>query len=240
MLLSQLERDLAAEIDFGEVVLETIKQECQAQMQKLYFQQEVYLKDRELSCLNDILPARYLNFEQDIYGADNYAGSLLVEGLSAIVPPGRDRRQIFFRLKRLLASQGYITVCENKLDFSLKKRNFKRWIDEVVNTLLPEKLKIAVFQGEDPLDIIRIYQTNGWDYNVSPKDVIEKLKTWQEVSKFEIVFAGNSGFSIEFTELPEDLASFANDVYEFCPNVQTARVVIRELEKSKSLYCNWN
>ena len=110
MTLSQQENELAVEIGFDKEVLEIIKRECQAKIQKLHLEQEVYLKDDELSYLNEVLPEHYFDFDQDIYGAYNYAGNLIIEGLSVIVPAQEDQRKIFYKLKHSLALKGYITI----------------------------------------------------------------------------------------------------------------------------------
>jgi hypothetical protein len=240
MPLSQSEKDLAAAIDFDEVVLEILQEECQPKLQKLLLKQEVYLKDNELSCLNQVLPQHYLDFTQDIYGAYNYAGSLLIEGLSVTVSPEANHRQIFFSLKNLLGSKGYIVVCKNRINFPLKKQSFNRVTSRLFNYLFQLNLEILVFKGKEHLDIIRIYQSNGWNYNVSSRDIINKLKKWQEICKFKFIFVDNSGFSIVFTELPEDIAGFAKEVDEFCPNIQNYQAVIKEIKKSKSLYLSWD
>jgi len=240
MPLSQSEKNLAVDIDFDEFILEIIKQECQVKMQKILLKQEVYLKDSELSCLNEVLPAYYLEFDQDIYGVYNYGGNLLVEGLSVIIPPHIDRRHIFFKLKHLLAPHGYLTICEDRVNFTPEKHNLHRYISRVLNYFTQAELKVAVFKGEDPLDIIKVYQTNGWNYNISPKDVINKLRSWQEMCEFEVIFANNSSLSIEFIQLPTDIVNFAQDIYEFCPNVQNAQLIAREIAKYKSLYLTWN
>ena len=240
MSLSQSEKDLAADIDFDEFVLEKIKQECQVKMQKILLKQEVYLKDSELSCLNEVLPAYYLEFDQDIYGVYNYGGSLLVEGLSIIIPPYINCRDILFKLKHLLSPHGYLTICEDRVGFTLEKNKLNRYVSRVLTYFTQAELKIAVFKGKDPLDIIKAYQTNGWNYDISPKDIINKLKSWREVCEFEVIFASNSSLSIEFVRPPTDIVNFAKDVSEFCPDVRNAQLVAREIEKSNSLSLTWN
>jgi len=239
MSLSQSERDLAAEIDFDESVLEVIKQECQAEMQKLLFEQEVYLKDSELSCLNDVLPSNYLDFIQDIYGTPNYAGNLFIEGLSIIAPAKVDCERLFFQMQHLLALKGYLVVYKNQIIFLIQNYPFKQMYRRF-NYLFRANFNLAVFKGEDTLDIIKIYQTNGWNYNISPRDIINKLKNWQKICKFDIIFANNTSLSVSFTELPENILGFAKDVREFCPNVQSSQSVAREIEKYKSLYLTWD
>lgn len=240
MLLSQTERHLAAEIDFDESVLEMIKQECQVKMQKILLKQEVYLKDSELSCLNDVLPAYYLEFDQDVYGVYNYGGNLLVEGLSIIIPAYINYREFFFKLKHLLAPHSYLTICEDRTDFALEKNKLDRYVSRVLNYFTQAELRIAVFKGEEPWDIIKIHQTNGWNYDISPKDIINKLKSWQEVSEFEILFASKSSLNLEFVRPPTDIEKFAKDVAEFCPDLQNTQLVASKIEKYKSLYLTWN
>ncbi|PSB41574.1 hypothetical protein C7B80_30265 [Cyanosarcina cf. burmensis CCALA 770] len=240
MLLSQTERHLAAEIDFDESVLEMIKQECQVKMQKILLKQEVYLKDSELSCVNEILPAYYLEFEQDIYGVYNYGGNLLVEGLSIIIPSYIDYRDIFVKLKQSLNPHGYLTSCENRVGLTPEKNRLNQYISRVLNYVTQAELRIAVFKGEEPWDIIKIHQTNGWNYDISPKDIINKLKSWREVCEFEIIFASKSSLSLEFVRPPTDIEKFAKNVVEFCPDLQNTQLVASKIEKYKSLYLTWN
>lgn len=240
MPLSQSEKDLAAELDYDEFVLEAIQQECQVKMQKILLKQEVYLKDSELSCVNEILPAYYLEFEQDVYGVYNYGGNLLVEGLSIIIPSYRDYRNIFFKLKHLLSSHGYLTVCENKTGFTLENNKLGQYVSRVLNYVTQAELRVTIFKGEEPWDIIKIHQTNGWNYDISPKDIINKLQSWQKVCEFEIIFASKSSLNLKFIRPPTDIVKFAKDVFEFCPNVQNTRLIAREIEKYKSLYLTWN
>jgi hypothetical protein len=240
MTLSQQEKELAVEIGFDKEVLEIIKQECQAKIQKLHLEQEVYLKDDELSYLNEVLPEHYFDFDQDIYGAYNYAGNLIIEGLSVILPAQEDQRKIFYKLKHSLALKGYITIWADINTFIREKRLVEAVIFKTLKYLFRVKLNIEVFKGKDYLDIIRIYQTNGWNYDVSPNDVIKKLMAWQTISNFEITFASNSSFGVEFTRLPEDIDGFARDVAEFCPDVKNHKEVVKEIEKYKSIYLSWD
>lgn len=240
MSLSQSERDLAAEIDFDEFVVEVIKQESQAKMQKLLVEREVYLKDNELNCLNEFLPQYYLDFNQDIYGSYNYAGNLLVEGLSVSLLPEKNQRQVFSKLKQFLTEQGYIIVFTDWMSNSL----LNKAVIKTLCSLFRLNLETAIFKGNDMLDLIKIYQTNGWKINrneeVSPREIVRQLKIWQDISEFEIISISNSNLIIEFAELPLDVVSFAQNVYEFCPKLQNSQKVIQQLKKNKSLYLSWD
>lgn len=72
---------------------------------------------------------------------------------------------------------------------------------------------------EKAIPIIRAKQTNGANYDVMTEDVISRLTAWQELCSFDISRIKGDGMVLEFHTLPEDLAAFAGDVYEFCPDV---------------------
>ena len=101
-------------------------------------------------------------------------------------------------------------------------------------------MRIQVFSTKNALDAIIIKQTNGCEYDIFPKDVINKLKFWQKISNFEIISAYNTGLNLQFTSLPKDIEDFAQDVYEFCPDVQNPKEVIKQITKSKTLYLSWD
>ena len=186
------------------------------------------------------MPAYYLEFEQDVYGVYNYGGNLLVEGLSILIPSYVDYWDIFIKLKHLLNPHGYLTICENRVGLTPGKNRLNQYISRFLNYVTQAELRIAVFKGEKPWDIIKIHQTNGWNYDISPKDIINKLKSWQEVSEFEIIFASKSSLSLEFVRPPTDIEKFAKEVAEFCPDFQNTQLVASKIEKYKSLYLTWN
>ena len=114
MALFQQEKELVG-IHFDREVFEIIKQEGQAEIEKLHLVEEVFFKDEELSNLKEVLPEHYLDFHYDDYG-----GSIVIEGLSAIVAT-KQARQIFFKLKHLLAMKGYIVCWDEIIDSNPKK-----------------------------------------------------------------------------------------------------------------------
>ena len=114
MALFQQEKELVG-IHFDREVFEIIKQEGQAEIEKLHLVEEVFFKDEELSNLKEVLPEHYLDFHYDDYG-----GSIVIEGLSAIVAT-KEARQIFFKLKHLLAMKGYIVCWDGIIDLNPKK-----------------------------------------------------------------------------------------------------------------------
>lgn len=78
--------------------------------------------------------------------------------------------------------------------------------------------EIAILRTSDPYDILRIRRSNGGNYDVSTDDVITRLKEWETRCKFEIVGAASAWVAVQFVTLPENVCTFAEEVYRFCPD----------------------
>ncbi len=77
---------------------------------------------------------------------------------------------------------------------------------------------IVALKSTDEYDILRVRQTNGMNYNVSTKDVLERLQKWRSECEFEIVGADGAWVAIQFKSLPQSICAFAEEIYEFCPD----------------------
>ncbi len=105
--------------------------------------------------------------------------------------------------------------------------------------------KIGVLKGTDQYDILRTMHTNGDDYDISNDDVIEQLKEWEKTSLFDIIGADNDWVEIEFRTLPKDLKSFAEEVYDFCPDAVdqgpgNLAELANEIQQTKRLFLSWD
>jgi hypothetical protein len=78
---------------------------------------------------------------------------------------------------------------------------------------------IAVIKGSDELDIIRYRRTDGINYDLENKNVIEKLIKWKSKNDFNILGCGRDWLQFEFKNLPTDLNKFSKEAYEFCPDI---------------------
>lgn len=68
-------------------------------------------------------------------------------------------------------------------------------------------------------DTIKENGTGGPNYDVSTEDVIKKLKQWDSQYGIEISEVSHDQVLVKFSSLPENLESFAKEVYDFCPDV---------------------
>jgi hypothetical protein len=105
--------------------------------------------------------------------------------------------------------------------------------------------KIGILRGTDQYEILRVMHTDGDDYDISNEDVIERLKEWEKNSPFDIIGADNDWVEIEFKTLPKDLKSFAEEVYDFCPDAVdqgpgSVSELITEIQQTRRLFLWWD
>jgi hypothetical protein len=104
---------------------------------------------------------------------------------------------------------------------------------------------IAIIKCKDQFELVKFAQTSGPNYDITNEDVIAKLRQWHAVSPFVIVAADEAGIEADFVELPKDLASFAKDMYAFCPDVVeqgagSEENLIKYFRTQKSFWLWWD
>jgi len=104
---------------------------------------------------------------------------------------------------------------------------------------------IGVIKGADQYDILRIMHTDGDEYDIQNEDVVARLKDWEKSFSFDIVGADNDWVEIEFKTLPKDLAAFAEEVYDFCPDAVdqgpgNVSGLVKEMQATRRLFLWWD
>jgi hypothetical protein len=107
------------------------------------------------------------------------------------------------------------------------------------------KRYVGIIKGNDELEIIKWRQTNGINYDYENKDIIEKLQKWREQNDFIILGASTDWLQLQFKTMPNDMDSFAKDVYEFCPDVIDQGAgdmpnLIKEINRMHGVYLWWD
>lgn len=105
--------------------------------------------------------------------------------------------------------------------------------------------KIGVLKGTDQYEILRIMHTDGDDYDISNQDVIDWLKELERKASFDIIGADSHWVEIEFKTLPKDLKTFAEGVYDFCPDAVdqgsgSVDELAKEIRKTSRLFLWWD
>nr|WP_245200070.1 DUF4253 domain-containing protein [Herbaspirillum sp. LeCh32-8] len=83
----------------------------------------------------------------------------------------------------------------------------------------PVGAEIVVGPGREALDILDIAQTDAVNYGMVTKDLKAHLRLWDQQYGIDILQAGTDTIMLKLRKMPADLAAFAREVYEFCPDI---------------------
>jgi hypothetical protein len=158
-------------------------------------------------------------------GYDELGYQIMVNGVVASVPRSRSENARS-SLKSKLAPSGYLVF-------------FVEMNDRI------KRDRLGIIKGTDQFDILRIMQTNGENDDLSHEDIIEQLREWEQQFPFEIVGAENDWVELELKTVPKDLMSFADDVYDFCPDAVdegtgTVKELASQLKATRRLLLWWH
>lgn len=73
--------------------------------------------------------------------------------------------------------------------------------------------------ANDPFALVREAGTSAPNFDLDNKAIIEHLQQWQSICSFRVTSAEYDAIEIQFDTLPKDMDAFANDLYEFCPDL---------------------
>ena len=104
---------------------------------------------------------------------------------------------------------------------------------------------VSVLRTSDPYEAMRVMGTNGDNYGIGTERVIARLKKWDAAHGLRFHGIGFDWLEAEFKRQPNDMLSFAKEVYEFCPDVvdQGAETVVKladEMKRTNMLYLWWD
>ncbi len=162
---------------------------------------------------------------QRLTGYDENDDPVMVNGISADVPEDLSAH-ILMKVRARLKTLRYMAFVVSMND------GFKRET-------------IGVIKGADQYEILRIMRTNGGQYDILNEDVVGRLKDWEKSFSFEIVGADNDWVEIEFKTLPKDLAAFAEEVYDFCPDAVdqgpgSVSGLVKDIQTTRRLFLWWD
>ena len=84
---------------------------------------------------------------------------------------------------------------------------------------------LVFFPAPDAASLIYVRQTNGANYDLMPRDIVDRLDSWKQLCDFSVLGAGFDWMELVFYTLPKDLREFAKEVYEFCPDTLDQGIV---------------
>jgi hypothetical protein len=93
------------------------------------------------------------------------------------------------------------------------------WSDQFDARGMQKSEEIVVLNDIREDEFVRLQKTNGGNYGVSNDDLIARLEKWRSRFDFEIVGASGSWVALRLKTLPAKICQFAEEVYEFCPDI---------------------
>ncbi|RMA67701.1 DUF4253 domain-containing protein [Ulvibacter antarcticus] len=124
-------------------------------------------------------------------------------------------------------NQAYEIIMKNRVE--LKSKGYQLFLSE---SGYESPSTVSVIKSLDKFDILRIQKTDGINFDIENKDVIEKLKVWDETYGIEILGADYDWVDLTFSKDIADVKAFAEEVYDFCPDSADQGVgEISELER---------
>jgi hypothetical protein len=78
---------------------------------------------------------------------------------------------------------------------------------------------LSVIKGKSDTEVLKWRQTNGINYDIDNDSIISKLQEWKSKFDFILLGAGMDWLQIQFITQPLDFDKFAEEVYEFCPDI---------------------
>lgn len=107
----------------------------------------------------------------------------------------------------------------------------------------PNGVELVVGPGESQMDIVRLAQTDACNYDMDTEALVERLAKYDEQVGIDITHAETDAIDFDLCKLPEDIESFAADLYEFCPDLidqgfGSIPALISEIKSHKKI-CLW-
>lgn len=104
---------------------------------------------------------------------------------------------------------------------------------------------IAILANTDPWFYLKTVKTNGVNYDIGHDQVIQRLKEWDTLYGLRLNGAGMDWLHAGFERPPQNWASFADEVYEFCPDVVdqgtgSVESLAEALEEMRGVYLWWD
>jgi hypothetical protein len=122
----------------------------------------------------------------------------------SVVVPESEARLLVFDLREQL-SPGFIAFLGTT-----------RWLG---NERHDGGVELVVGKGESQFDILRLARADACNYGMDTEALVKKLQSWHYAYGIDIFHAETATIEFTLDKLPADMREFANDVYEFCPDV---------------------
>jgi len=178
-----------------------------------------------IDALRETIPGSINRLKPTLNDATAYHGPK--EALQFEFDVNTDNNKDFEHLRTMLKQQGYLLF--------KSEENFGATPD-----------KYAVLKTSDQFDIVKFRATCGPNYDINNDSIMLKLHQWYRQQPFEITGADADWVEMHLDKLNQTSAlAFANEVYEFCPDLteqgaETVENLADEMLQTKRLFLWWD
>jgi hypothetical protein len=108
-----------------------------------------------------------------------------------------------------------------------------------------EGTELVVASAESQFEILRIAASDAVNYGKETEDLVRTLQRWDKLYGIDIYAAETDTIRLKLKSLPKDMAAFANEVYEFCPDIVDQGVgdvekLAAGIAATKEIYLWWD
>jgi Domain of unknown function (DUF4253) len=83
----------------------------------------------------------------------------------------------------------------------------------------PKGVELVIGCGSSQFDILRIAASDAVNFGKDTEDLIKQIQTWDTAYGINIFQAETDTIRLTLTKIPDELKKFAEEVYEFCPDI---------------------
>lgn len=88
-----------------------------------------------------------------------------------------------------------------------------------LGTFKPNGVELVVGPGQDQFEILRHAQSDAANYDLSTEDLVQRLKSYDKEFGIDITHAETDTIDFDLLHVPDNIETFAEDLYEFCPDL---------------------
>lgn len=104
---------------------------------------------------------------------------------------------------------------------------------------------IAIVQAKNQFEVIKRVETRAPNYDISNQKIIDKLKIWDKEVSFKILVVDNNRVEAFMLNKPKDLKKFAQEIYEFCPEVidtgyGSMETMLKDYKENNYFWLRWD
>jgi len=109
----------------------------------------------------------------------------------------------------------------------------------------PSGVELLVGRGASQFDILRIAASDAVNYGKETEDLVKQLQVWDSAYGVDIFQAETDTIQFRLKIIPADLKKFADEVYEFCPDivdqgVESVDQLAKDIGESRKVLLWWD